>query len=459
MCLSFVCSTSLFCQLNTGKILSSEAFINQVKLYHPIASQANLLVEKATADLLSAKGAFDPSLQMNASRKTFDGSDYYHYNNPELVLPTPVGVNIKTGIENNSGNYVNPEVSLGGASYLGVEIPLARGLLLNKRRAVLMQAKIFKNQSEQEKLIILNDLLFEAYSRYWEWAGAYRLYNIYSDYVAAANRRLRLVRISFNNGDRAMADTLEAYTQLQNYQLQQSEALLRFNNASLELSNYFWEPGEESLSLPLQVLPDSLEFVTDQVPPSINELTEQAMRQNPLLKSYEFKLNSLQVERKLKARELLPVFNIKANLLNKDYFALKGLDAALLQNNYKWGFEFKLPLFLRESRGAYRLAKLKIKETDLQLSYTRRKIENKLQSYFMENNLLEKQLQTTESIYANYSSLLRNEELKFNQGESSLFLVNSREIKVLELLQKQVELRIKYFKSRYAIPWAAGLLR
>ena len=95
----------------------------------------------------------------------------------------------------------------------------------------------------------------------------------------------------------------------------------------------------------------------------------------------------------------------------------------------------------------------------MQLINKRWQIENKIRTYYNENILLMQQLQTAQSIYNNYSSLLRNEELKFNQGESSLFLINSRETKVLELLQKQVELRIKYFKSRYAIQWSAGLLR
>lgn len=135
------------------------------------------------------------------------------------------------------------------------------------------------------------------------------------------------------------------------------------------------------------------------------------------------------------------------------------MDAALLQHNYKWGIEFKLPLFLREGRGAYRQTKLKIKETGLQLINKRWQIENKIRSYYNENKVLLQQLKTVESLYNNYFSLLRNEELKFNQGESSLFLVNNRETKVLELLQNQVELRLKYFKSRYAIEWSAGLLR
>ncbi len=442
-----------------NKIFTPEAFIQQIKLYHPVAKQADILVDKAAAELLSAKGGFDPTLNLEASRKTFDGKNYYNYNNPELRIPTPIGIDIKTGLENNSGNFISPEVTKNKTSYLGIEMPLAKGLLMDKRRAVLQQAKIFRNQSEQERLAVVNDLLFDAYTDYWQWTGAFQLYSIYSKFVDIANNRLRLVRIAHTNGDRATIDTIEAFTQVQNYQLQQSDALLQLNNARFELSNYLWLPNNNPYQLPGQYVPDTIQFAMISDARQLDALVDQSAKQNPIIKTYELKLNSLEVERKLKFQSLLPSLNISANLLNKNYYALKGFDAALLQNNYKWGIEFKLPLFLREGRGDYRKTQLMIKETDLELERKRWQIENKIRSYYNENILLQQQLQTAQSIYNNYYLLLRNEELKFNQGESSLFLVNSRETKVLELHQKQIELRIKYLKSGYAIQWAAGLLQ
>jgi len=461
--LAFVTYTVLgqhaFSQTAKEFILTPEAFIQQVKLYHPVAKQANIVVDNADAVLLSAKGGFDPFIDAFASRKTFDGKNYYYYTNPELKIPTPIGIDIKTGLENNGGNFLNPEISTGRTSYVGLEVPLIKGLLIDTRRAVLQQAKIFQQQGEQERIGILNDLLFEAYTDYWRWTGAYQLYNLYSKFVDVANNRLRLVRIAFINGDRAMMDTIEAFTQVQNYQLQQSEASLNLTSATFEVSNYLWQPGDIPAQLPSQFVPDTIQFAMTMVQEPLNDLIFQSTVQNPVVKSYELKLNSLEVERKLKFQSLLPSLNLSANLLNKNYYALNGVDAALLQNNYKWGIEFKLPLFLREGRGAYRQAKLKIRDTDLELINKRWQIQNKIRTYYNENILLMEQLQTAQIMYNNYSLLLRNEELKFDQGESSLFLVNSREIKVLELLQKQVELRFKYLKSTYAIEWSAGLLR
>ncbi len=444
-------------QDKSTQVFTVDEFIKQVKQYHPVSKQADIAVEKADAALLSAKGNFDPAIAFDASRKTYDGKNYYFYTNPELNIPLPVG-NIKTGIENNGGDYITSEITKGKTSYIGLEIPLANGLLLDKRRATLQQAKLFRSKSEQERLLILNTLFLESYLAYWSWAASYQQYTAYTKFTEIANNRLRLIRIAVTQGDRAVVDTVEAYTQLQTYQLMQAEALLKLTNAKLELSNYLWFENYSSYQLPDTYLPDSLNFNNAATYQNAEELIAESTFQNPALKVYDFKLSSLEVERKLKRQELLPYFSLKANLLNKNYYALKNLSTNFIQNNYRWGVDFKIPLFLREARGEYKKAQLKIKETNLELIYKRRQTENKIRSYYNELIALAGQLQTAQSMFNNYQSLLRSEELKFGQGESSLFLVNSREIKVIELLQKRIELASKWYKAIYLLEWAAGKL-
>ncbi len=439
-------------------LFTPEAFINGVKQYHPVAKQASIQVEKANADLLSAKGSFDPTVALDMSRKTFDGKNYYYYNNPELKVPLPIG-DIKTGIENNGGTYINTELTPGNTSYLGFELPVLKNFLIDKRRAALQQANILQKQSNQERLKILNQLFFEAYVAYWQWAGSYQLFNTYNRFLEISNERLRLVKIAAANGDRSIMDTLEAFTQVQNIELQRADALIKLNEAALDLSNFLWNEKDSAYLIPENYVPDTLQFSINPTPVSLNEVINQALSENPSLRSYDFKLQTLEVERKLKFQSLLPSLNLKANLLNRDYNVLKGFNGALLENNYKWGIDFKVPIFLREGRGEYRKTKLKIQETSLEQNYKRWEIQNKIRTYFNEFEILQRQLQTVVSAFANYNSLLRNETLKFNNGESSLFLINSRENKVLEITEKNIQLRIKYFKSRYAVDWAAGILR
>ena len=56
----------------------------------------------------------------------------------------------------------------------------------------------------------------------------------------------------------------------------------------------------------------------------------------------------------------------------------------------------------------------------------------------------------------NAKRLLDTELARFEIGESSLFLVNTREIKYIELLLKGYELKTKFFKTFVALNWAKG---
>ena len=105
------------------------------------------------------------------------------------------------------------------------------------------------------------------------------------------------------------------------------------------------------------------------------------------------------------------------------------------------------------------MAKLKIKSQQLENSQQRLEIENKVKSYFNELMAMQKQVLLFDRNVKNQQLLVVAEEYKFSVGESSLFLVNSRENKLLETQQKLAELKTKFFKSMAALQWSAGQLR
>ncbi len=119
---------------DTLRFLSEAEFIQIVRNYHPIAKQANLLMERARAELTASRAGFDPVFLMSSDRKTFDGKNYYQYANPEIKIPTWFGIEVKAGLENNLGDFNNPEMTSGKSSYLGVSVPLGKNLLMDKRQ-------------------------------------------------------------------------------------------------------------------------------------------------------------------------------------------------------------------------------------------------------------------------------------------------------------------------------------
>jgi outer membrane protein TolC len=169
-------------------------------------------------------------------------------------------------------------------------------------------------------------------------------------------------------------------------------------------------------------------------------------------------LDALDVEKKLKFQELLPTVNFRYTQLGKGYNILKNTATPLLENNYQYGISLGIPLRLSEGRGEYRKAKLKIQETELQRNQKTLTVENKIRACYNELLTLRSQVALQQQQYSNYLDLQRGEETRFFNGESSLFLVNSRENKTLEALQKLAELETKYFKTFNNLYWASGVL-
>jgi outer membrane protein TolC len=256
-----------------------------------------------------------------------------------------------------------------------------------------------------------------------------------------------------------MADTIEAFAQLQNYRLLQAEALLELNKRTLNLSYYLWSVDAEPHLLPPTYLPDTTKLLDKMLLPDSSQLIKQVTSTHPLLQAGEFKLQILQAEKRLKFQNLLPTLNIQANLLSKEYFQYEKLSSLYFQNNYKLGVGVKVPLLFRRERGEYKNIQLKIEETGLELADKTWEIQNKVRQYIIESVQLQQQLQTALEMKTAYTTLLRMEELRFAQGESSLFLINTRENKLLEMQQKIIELQVKYLKAGYAIQWASGEIR
>ena len=445
---------------DTLQQLTLPQFLQIVKTYHPVAKQAKILVDKAAANLTTQKGTFDPVLNAGGNDKTFDGTVYYRNNQTQLNIPTWYGIEVQAGIEYITGNRNDPQETLGKTSFAGINIPLAKNLLIDKRRAALQQAKIMQQASEAEQKILLNDLLMDATEAYWQWVHSWLAYKTWQQLIDVNHRRYKLVVTAYKNGDRPAIDTIEALTQLQQFEYLQNEAFLNWQNAGVQLSGYLWKSDNNFYTLSATVIPaEKKEQLYDAVVfPELEQLVASAKSNHPELAGYQFKLNALQVERKLKFQELLPKLDLKYNQLGKGYDIASTTTKTLFDNNYKYGITFSMPLRLSAGRGEYKMTKLKIAETQLQQNQKQADVINKVKKYYNQLVNYKAQVALLQKNYAGYLQLQTGEETKFFNGESSLFLVNSRENKTQETLLKLIEVSVKYNKTAAGLQWAAGQL-
>ena len=87
---------------------------------------------------------------------------------------------------------------------------------------------------------------------------------------------------------------------------------------------------------------------------------------------------------------------------------------------------------MRKERGALELVQLKQLETSYKMSQKQREIQNKINVIVQQLQTNLEQLTIQRDISTNYQTLLVAENEKFRIGESSIFLLNSREQKLME---------------------------
>jgi outer membrane protein TolC len=452
--LILVASFTAKAQSDSTRLLTKDAFLAIVRAYHPVVKSAALQVARAKAGIQQARGAFDPTIDAGLSSKTLDGKAYYQYFNPQITIPTWYGLELIGGVEDVRGERVSPEATTGALSYAGAKLNLS-GILLDNRRAILQQAKSIALQSEAERRLAVNNLIYEALGTYYNWQREWNALGIINEALDNARERYRFVQVEWEGGARPAIDTVEALTQLQAIELQQSATALAYANATLDLSNYLWLESGQPVPLIMAIRPT--ETFNPLALPLLEELLNTA-NTHPKLETLRSKQSVLDVERRLKGTYLLPKVSVKATTLSKGYSTPSEGNTAYLENNNKVAAEIRLPLFLREARGAYRAAGLKQQEIGLEIDATTLAIENNIRAAYNEVSALSTQLRIAESILSNYQRLYSGERLKFEAGESTLFILNSRQNKVIEGAQKVVDLTAKLRKAEVGLYYAGGVL-
>ncbi|MFT4753149.1 MAG: outer membrane protein TolC [Salibacteraceae bacterium] len=427
-------------------------FIQLVKVWHPVAIQSQLISKQGEAGLIGAKGTNDPKLIAENTQKNFGGKDYYNLQKYGLKIPTRSGVSFQGGYEKSEGDFLNPMdyTPNEGLYYAGVEIQLGNGLFTDKRRAAIQQAELFSSKTKQQQLIILNNLMLEAGQVYWDWLESKNNLDVFKNALAVADQRYKAVRQNVSFGERPSNDTLEAKIQFQTRKVQYQQSVLHYANTKALVQVYLWQDGIIPLQLDESVSPTAL---ID--PLAAQSIPENYLANHPELDIKKIEIQSSNVDLKLKREEFKPELNLKYDVLSSSFSNETEVDVL---NNYRLGVQFSMPLFLRKARGETKLYKYKISQKELQLQYKQAEIiykvsmaENELQAY---QEIIIVQNQSV----SDYQSLLNGERTLFNLGESSLFMVNSREMKFIQSQLKLNEILKKRNKSKLKIQHAQGVL-
>ncbi len=433
-------------QKQSNNELSFNEFLGYVKKYHPLVKNANLEISRAQANLMKARGGFDPKIDVDFKEKKFKNKEYYSILNSSFKIPTWYGIEIKAGFDNSEGIYINPENTTpnSGLTSLGINIPLGQGLFINQRMADLKKAKIQVALSDAQRKLEAIQVLYDASVAYFNWKRIHNEVQLYEQYNSNALKRFNGIRTLIIQGDKASIDSIEAGINLKKRQLSLENSKLKLSKAKLDLANFLWFENNIPMELTENMIPEENLEASIQETLKMNQLFEQSLSidNHPKVAAMENKIKILNVEKKHKANMLLPKVDIGYSFLSEPSY----IDNYRFED-YKIGLNFNFPLFLRKERGSLKLANYKIQEAEFSLSLEKKQLQNKIAAQKLELESLLKQKEIINNLVTDYEIMLKSEERLFSFGESSLFLINTRENNLVSAQLEALTIENNYYIS------------
>jgi len=408
-----------------------EDFLKVINDNHPLIKKADLFDVFSEAYKLKGKGALDPKLQSDYQRKKFDNTDYYTVWQSELKLPTKLPIDFSLGYENNEGQFLGNEnnVPRQGLLYGTINLSIIRGLLFDDQRYQLQVAELYGLKSQIEKNILTREIIYQAINAYLEWAISFYNLEIYEDYFELINERHQNVIDLYLNGDSPAVDTLESKVNLITAEKSILEATEKLVSKTQKLNLFIWNEEGRPLVISDIVFPSNFEYLKNYLD-QISIIDTPDFETDPKVRKIQNEIEILELSNRLEKEQLKPQLDLKYNTianLGKDEF-----DPSLSLNDYKFGVAFEYPILNRKTKGELKLNNAIIAQNLFdKTQYT----ETLLNKYI---ELNQRQVIQLEILFVlgqkieNSQLLYEAESLKFELGESSVFLLNQRERKLLE---------------------------
>jgi outer membrane protein TolC len=440
--------------------LTLPAVIRYVQQNHPMLRQGNIVVNRGDVGLRLARGMFDPKLYLQSSNKYYAGKEYYQLLDAGLKVPTWFGIEGFAGREQARGEFLNPDNSLpaNGLTYAGVSVPLGRDLITDRRRTALAKAKLMLQESEFQRQSMLNELFAEVVSDYASWYTHWLEVRLYEEAVKLTELRLAQLRNTVAAGARAAIDTLETDVLRRNFMISLRDAEGKLFKSRMMLSVHLWNNNGEPLEPDDNVFPSDLGLaLVDSMAASwpLNRMQADLRTLQPGLQEQFFKIRSAEVDLRLQQQYLLPDIRLKYNVLSEPFFN-PSIPGPGLWNNYQWGIDAGLNLFMRQERAQYKIAGLALESARLRYDFKQLETVNKLRATSLTFANYSSIFTEYSSVVDGYLRLYQAEQARLDAGESDLFIVNTRELRWVESRLKEIEYQRKYLLSGVEYVQAAG---
>ncbi len=439
--------------------LSLAGFLAEVGAHHPVARQAALLEAKAAAEAQVAVGKlFDPVLSVAWDRKAFGGGEYYNYLEAGVKVPTPLGLDLTLDLSRTRGAYINParRTPDRGLVALGVALPIGQGIISDRRRAAVAEARALRDAADGERAVIRNRLLLEATATWAAWQAATTVADLADEGRRVAVVRRDAVRQRVAAGDAAAIDTVEAALEVARREATLAFALAELVAAREGLEAMRWDAVGRPVTLDATTRPGALPRRPPPDTARVAAWLDEALRWHPEIRRTMGRADAARATRRQALVELLPDLTAKAQRL-ADRADLGGSgDFPDAGGAYAFGLEASTSLLLWSERGmaaaagaGQEAAVLAAADAERKVGAAARTAAARLGAALV--------ARAQQALAVAYAARLRDAEVtRFDAGESSLFLLTLRERTLLDESARLADTEAKAVTARAALAVALG---
>jgi len=415
--------------------------------HHPALKAEQQESVSADADLLSAKGAFDPSFKAEGLSYATGG---YSGNYGSAYVEKPLelyGSKLIGGYRIGDGTfpvYDNwYETNSAGEAGFGVEVPLLRDGPIDRRRANIGKAvsgqQLAASLVEQRRI----ELARAAALTYWDWTAARNKIKVYRRLLRDAEERDRQIAERVARGDLPEFDRVDNQRAVLQRKAQLLTAERGVKNAEYALSLFFRDHAAQPQNVDRFQALDRIPLPLF-VPVHISgDPVAEATEARPEFKNIKAQHEQNKVELSLARNQVLPRLDLRVFSYN-DYGTG---DPKREEPEVKAGLRIEIPLATRTQQGRIDYYESRQKKLEFTETFLRERIRTDVQDALNALDIAKSRVDVVSQEVRASEELARGESKRFEFGDSNLIFVNLREQNAADAKVREIEALQDYQKA------------
>ncbi|HMP02976.1 MAG TPA: TolC family protein [Gemmatales bacterium] len=423
--------------------------MESVEQTFPLLLAVELERDVAAGQRLTAEGAFDTNVRLRAVNVPEGTYQNYRLDAVAEQASPLLGASVFAGYRYGFGDfpvyYGNLATADGGEFRAGVQVPLLRGLPIDRARAALRQAQLGQELAEPE-IIRARLLFFRAAARaYWHWVAAGEQYIIAVNLLRIATQRQAFLEEQFSI--RAIAELPVRDNERVVFDRRGILALAeqRYQQAAYQLSLYLRDETGQAVVPNRARLPANFLALEPPAPATqaLRRDVELALSLRPELARFQLQRERLGVDLRLAEDQLRPGLNLAMTGVADVGAAKAGLD--------RYGWEIALlcdvPLQRRDAQGRTQTVRAQLLRLAAEEQFMRDAIVAEVQSAVADLDRAFARLQQARAEQAMAERVLAFERERQRAGAVDILVINIRERDAFAALIKIVDALADFYRA------------